>query len=277
MSIFTKKASAVAANKKRVTFAEEPQTSVTTVSYDEELRSSAVVEERATAAKKAKKSSGVSKRPRDVFIEDAAQTSDLLRKPTEPATAVLQPVRGAEDASESVSANNVFSIDTYQMTQRYMVQAMLRSADFQQSGSDRDAQNVKAALVHAQQRQLGVNPAAYTNYMIRLVDTDRARTSTADGIALLDSTPYSDSTVSAFASNFIATAIECAPDVNAHEHVPSNEMRAASKSVLLDYMMTFMRTAHPGDFACASRDECVGMELYDDHNNKLPPTVWKVC
>lgn len=255
--------------QKQVRFA-EPQMSVTTVAPD---ALTVVPMPPPPVPRKPKKSTGVSKRPRDVFIEDAAQNSDLLTKASEPVGKVLKRAEG--DESESVSAQNVFGMDTYPMTQRFVVQAMLRSANFEEGGAERDAQNVRAALVHAQQRQLGVNPAAYTNYMIRMVDAERARTTGPDGVTLLDATPYSDSTVSAFASNFIAGAIECGPDTNAHEHADA-KMRAASTPLTMDYMKSYMRSAHPTDFACASREMCVGMNLLDEHNNPLPPTIWRV-
>lgn len=241
--------------------------------------SSAAAAAAAALAKRAKKSNGgMAKRPRDLILDDAAQRSEVLRKSVEPADAVFRPASngGGGEESESVSARNVFSLDTYPVTQRYFTEAIVRSAEFEQQGSDRDAANVKAAFVHAQQRRQGINAAAYTNYLVRHVGSERARTTNADGVVQLDATPYSDSTVSAFSLNFIAASCECTPDANAHEHMPSDEMRAASQGVPYDYMITFMRTAHPNEYACASRDACVGMQLCDEHGKKLPPSVWKV-
>lgn len=223
----------------------------------------------ASSKKNVKKSTGVSKRPRDVFIEDAALTSDLLHKPVEPAERVLRP---EDEQSESVSANNTFPMEAYSVMTRYLVETVMSAANFEQDGSDRAAQNVKAALVHAQQRQLGVGPSSYLNHMIRIVDSERARTVNADGVQILDTTPYSDSTQSAFASNFIAGAIECSPDVNAHEHVPSNEMRAASQPLPREYIESFLVSAAPGEYECAAGEDCRGMHLYDEHGNKLPGT-----
>lgn len=227
-------------------------------------------------AKRTKKGSGgFAKRPRDVFIVDSATASGALPPTSEPSDAVFQ-TSAAPEESESMSARNVFSLDTYPVTQRYFTEAIVRSAEFEQTGSDRDAANVKAAFVHAQQRRQGINAAAYTNYLVRHVGSERALRTDANGVMQLDATPYSDSTVSAFSLNFIAASCECTPDANAHEHMPSDEMRAASQGVPYDYLITFMRTAHPNEYACASRDECVGMSLCDEHGKKLPPSVWKV-
>lgn len=225
----------------------------------------------ALAAKRSKKAPSVSKRPRDVFMVDSASTSDLLRKPVEPSDSVMQPV-----TPEPASVPEPFSIDAYPQMRRFMTEAIMRSASFDQSGADRDAQNVKNALVHAQQRQAGVTAAALTNHMIRIVSSERARTTNADGIMMLDSTPYADSNQSAFSSNFIASSIECAPDVNAHEHIPTNEMRAASRPLKYAYIESYMRTAHPSEFKCAGKAQCVGQDLYDEHGVRLSGTTWKV-
>lgn len=222
------------------------------------------------AAKKARQSNPISKRPRDLVIEDVAQHNELVRPSTEPVGALLG------DEQQSESASNVFTLDTYPQMQRYLVDAITRSADLTQTGSEASAQAARRALMHADQRQTGVTAAAYTNYMLRVVASERARTTNANGVALLQEPPYSDAIVSAFASNFVGSAIECAPSANAHEHTPSDELRAASKGVTYEYMTTFMRTAHPSEYPCASREECVGMKLLGPHNEKLPQSVWKV-
>lgn len=251
-----------------------PRTSVTTIS---EVNEPMMLPPPSKRPKKI--ATGVTKRPYDVIIEDTALSSDALRKSVEPAGAVMHPAkknRDANEESESVSVNNVFTIDTYETTTRFLVDSMLRSAG-DESGTNRDSKNVKAAMVQASQRSFGATAAAHTNHMIRLLDSERARTATTNGNMLLDATPYSDSTVSAFASNFIANAIECAPDMNAHEHNDEAlEMRACSTGITYDLIETFLRSAHSTEFACAAASECVGMELYDEHGNRLPPTVLKV-
>jgi hypothetical protein len=253
---------------------QQQKTSVTTIS---EMTDEVAMPPPPPSKRPKKAATGVTKRPHDVIIEDTALSSDVLRKSVEPAGAVMHPVKKEPtEESESVSVNNVFTIDTYATTSRFLVDSMLRAAG-DESGTGRDSKGVKAAMVHGQQRQFGLTSAAHTNYMIRVMDSERARTTTANGDTLLDATPYSDSTVSAFASNFIANAIECAPDINAHEHNDEAlELRACSTGITYDLIETFLRTAHSTEFACAAASECVGMELYDEHGNRLPPTVLKV-
>lgn len=167
--------------------------------------------------------------------------------------------------------NEVFAPATYSEPQRFVLDAAMRSSGFETN--DRDAANLRAAFARAQTRKVGVGPAAYVNNIIRQVESARAQA--VDGVTLLDTTPYVDPS-GAFATSFLSGMIECAPESLAAEVPPSAELRAASEAVTYEYMASFMASARPSDFACASGRGCFGMRLLDEQGRALPPTVWKV-
>jgi len=235
----------------------------------------------ANGAQASESAPSVSKRPKDLLVRDAADESVLVDAPVEPAEAAFEAAAEAADGARSESLSNVFGIETYDLTKRYLVQTALRSAQFDaqtvegESAAERDARNVQAACAHAQQRRPGVNSTAAANHLVRLVKSDLERDE--DGLVVLtNSTPYAEEHMSAFAATFIANAIEQAPDFAAHELLPSDEMRARSIAITYDYFVSFCRTAHPGEARCASGDACWGRNLYDAHGNPIVKTVWRV-
>ena len=172
---------------------------------------------------------------------------------------------GGEQAAMS------FAPTTYSEPQRFILEAAMRSSGF--DGNERDAVNMRAAFARAQTRKVGLGPAAYTNNIIRQVESARARA--IDGVTLLDATPYVDPS-SAFATSFLSGMIECAPESMAAEVPPSAELRGASEAVTYEYLTSFMASARPSDFACVNGRACFGTRLFDEHGRALPPTVWKV-
>jgi hypothetical protein len=191
----------------------------------------------------------------------AAVTAEVARDDVcaEPSSAVLS------------ERSDVFGPATYSEPQRFVLDAAMRSSGFE--ANDRDAVNLRAAFARAQTRKVGVGPAAYANNLIRQVESARAQA--VDGVTLLDATPYVDP-AGAFATSFLSGMIECAPESLAAEVPPSDELRAASEAVTYQYLVSFMATARPSDFACASGRACFGTRLLDAHGRPLPPTVWKV-
>ena len=275
----------VSSAAKTVRFADAPASTTTAIFEPTGKRKPLI------SAANGKKKSAISKRPLDLFINDAAVATTTAtaagidvdedgNEGEEVATAEegVVALRSAGDAeqSESMSGGNVMSMDSYSLTSRYLVDSIMRSAAFDESGSEKAHQNVGRAFIHAENRRGGIAAAAYTNHTIRVIKSSFARSTTAGGIKLLQETPYSDPTSSAFAANFIAAAIECSPEANAHEHVPSEELRAASRPVAYEYITSFMRTHHPNEAPCAAREECVGNKLYGPKNERVPQTVWKV-
>ncbi len=174
-------------------------------------------------------------------------------------------------ASHGAAPSKVFAPEDYSKPQKYMIDAAMRSAGF--DGNQRDAVNLRVAFSRAQARNLGMSPAAYANNIIRQVESLRAHA--VEGVTLLDTTPYVEPK-GAFAASFLSSMIECAPETLAVDAPPSDELRAASEAVDYEYLCSFMTSARPNDFACASGRKCFGMRLFDDHNHALPPTVWKV-
>lgn len=224
--------------------------------------------------KRAKKAPSLQKRPKDLVVTDTAQASELLQQAHESSAAVLRPPQASGEESETVSYKQTFSMDTYDLTRKFLIDSVVGSADPTRPGADKAARNVRAALVHSQQRQPEVSGASFANHMIRIAEADRART--GDGPYMYDQTPVSDTTVTTFAASFIANMIQASPAVVTHEQIPVDEVRAASKPLTYAYMTSFMRTHHPNEYPCASRDQCVGMDLYDPHGGNMPATVWKV-
>lgn len=254
----------------------------------------------ATSAKRAKKSNGaltkttpangavaappaLGKRPKDLLVHDVADTSSAVPSAREASEQVFA-VPGQEQAdggARSESLSNTFGIDTYELTQRYLVQTALRTAQVeaqggqQETATERDTRNVQAASAQAQQRRPGVQAAATCNHMVRIMQGDMERD--AQGLVVLpNSTPYAEEDMSAFASTFIANAIEQAPSFAAHEMLPSDEMRARSTAITYDYFVSFCRTAHPNEARCASGDACWGNNLYDARGTPLVKTTWRV-
>jgi hypothetical protein len=166
---------------------------------------------------------------------------------------------------------DTFGPATYSKPQQSVLAAAMQSPGFE--ANDRDASNLKLAFARAQTRKVGVGPAAYANNLIRQVESARAQA--VDGVTLLDTTPYVDP-AGAFATSFLSGMIECAPESLAAEVPPSDELRAASEAVTYQYLLSFMATARPSDFPCASGRACFGTRLLDAHGRPLPPTVWKV-
>jgi len=232
-----------------------------------------------------RKASGVSKRPKDVFIEPATKQTDKSRSSSEPVKALFdidvkveQPEEEGrqEERDRLQTANETLSepigADSYLVTQRYMYDSILKAGDFDDPDAEAASQNVNSALMRAQQKREGTSAAAYTNHMIRLVGAERAL---GGSITQLATTPYTNNTLS-FAQNFISAMIECSPDAAAHEILPSEEVRARSQFVPRAYIEKYQRTARvPHEYACARQDHCFGMELYDAHCKKLPGTVWR--
>jgi len=223
--------------------------------------------------------SALGKRPKDLLVHDAADTSSALPSAREATERVF--ASGDGDGARSESLSNTFGIDTYELTQRYLVQTALRTAqveaqgDTEETAAERDARNVQAASAQAQQRRPGVQAAATCNHMVRIMQGDMERD--AQGLVVLpNSTPYAEEDISAFASTFIANAIEQAPTFAAHEMLPSDEMRARSTPITYDYFVSFCRTAHPNEARCASGDACWGRNLYDAHGTPLVKTTWRV-
>lgn len=183
------------------------------------------------------------------------------------------PQPGATVAPESTASTShgTFTLEDYSAPQKYVIDAAMRSAGF--DNNERDAVNLRAAFARAQARNIGVGPAAYTNNIIHQVESARAHA--VDGVTLLDSTPYVD-TSGAFATSYLTSMIECAPEALAIDSEPGSELASASEAVAYEYLCSFMCTARPGDFKCASGAACFGMRLFDEHGRSLTPTVWKV-
>jgi len=226
-----------------------------------------------------KSTSVLGKRPKDVHLSDTAAATSATPSTREPSDAVHKVA--TEDGARSESLSNTFGIDTYELTQRYLVQTALRTAQVDAQGApnetadERDARNVQAASAQAQQRRPGVQAAATCNHMVRIIQSDMERD--AQGLVVLpNSTPYAEEDMSAFASTFIANAIEQAPTFAAHEMLPSDEMRARSTAITYEYFVSFCRTAHPNEARCAAGDACWGTNLYDERGAPLVKTVWRV-
>ena len=186
-----------------------------------------------------------------------------------PTVAVPAPTQNVPP--DTTAPNSGFGPDDYSAPQRYVIDAVMRSPGFEMN--DRDAVNLRAAFARAQGRTIGVSPAAYNNNLVRQVESARAHA--IDGVTLLDTTPYVDAN-SAFATSYLTSMIECAPETLANENELCNELGGASEPVPYDYLCSFMTSARPGDFKCAAGAACFGMRLFDEHNRAVAPTVWKV-
>jgi hypothetical protein len=261
----------------------------------------------ASSSKRARKATGVSKRPKDVLVEDAAEGIDALRPTQEPAMAifdtnksasVLRPAanghhrhdddnddddndddreRGQENGGEGENEDALalgpthMTTDAYPMTSRFLVERVMKSGDLDDQEGDEAARDVQMALRRGQQRRMGVSAAAFTNYMTRIVQAERAL---GGNVTQLAATPYTTNTT-AFSQCYISAAIERSPDAAAAEQLPSDEMRAKSEGVWRAYIEKYMRTARPNEYPCARHERCFGMRLFDDNGEQLPPTVWR--
>ena len=164
-----------------------------------------------------------------------------------------------------------FTLENYSDPQRYVLSAAMQSSGFQ-TGQQEELQ-LRQAFARAQTRKVGVGAAAYANLLVQQVNSSRALA--PDGIELLEATPYVNPS-SAFATSFLRSMTECAPATLAAEVPISAELRSASQAVSYAYMVSFMASARPSDFACAAGRACFGMNLYDEHGRPVAGTVWKV-
>lgn len=212
-----------------------------------------------------------SQAPTDAAAQNAvASTADTASSANDSGNKSV--LEGVEPSSLALDGRPpVFQVEEYDQPQRFVLEAAMRSASFE--SNDREVANLRVAFARAQARKVGMGPAAYTNNVIRQVDSARAHSQ--NGVTLLSSTPYIEQS-GGFAVSFLSSMIECAPESNLAEVPPSDELRSASEPVRYDYLESFMASARSNEYPCAKNRDCFGMRLYDENNRPLPPTVWKV-
>ena len=225
------------------------------------------------------KSTGLSKRPKDVFIVRKEE-----EKSVEKSSVVFESGTGA-GKSVGVKANggndggggDTHAIDSYQETQRFLVEGMIKAGDITQSSREKEqeAKQVACAVHAAQNKRMGLTGACLVNHAIRVVDSAR---SLGGGVTALGSTPYTN----AFNDNFIRRVVERAPQIE--DTVVPDEVRVRSQAVSRAHIEASYSSAppsrgqdiHPRDTPCARGKDCWTMELYDENNQRLPATVSRV-